>query len=157
MTRYSGNLNFTKPLTVVRSGTNQLQLTGNATVSTTGTVTFSQVEFAGSLSTATNSTIVLHRVICSGQVTLSGGANCQAFDSQLLGLTATGGKVTVKRSSFSGNLSLNNTAVEALRMTNGGVVTATARVGSGTRFVAAQSSMQNGLLDLDDQAHLHEA
>ncbi len=140
---YSGNLNFTKPLTIVRSGTNQLQFTGNASVSTTGLVIFSQVQFAATLQASTNAAISIFQTICSGAVTLTGGVTLTALDSQFLSLDATGGKLTLKHCSFSSDLVLNNTALEALRLTSPANINCSATVGSGTRFILVQSTFAN--------------
>jgi hypothetical protein len=136
---YGGNLNFNKPLTVVCSSGNSVSLSGNTTVSGPGLVGFSQTTFLGTLQIATNATAVLSFCSCSAGVTGSGGV-LQAFDGQFQTLTMNSGKGTVKRCSFSGDINLVNCPFEALRLNTGGNIYGTAPVGSGLRFVVAQSS-----------------
>jgi hypothetical protein len=137
---YSGNLSFTKPLTVVCSGS-QIQLIGNTTISAGGTVSLFQTTFLGTVQIQTNTTVALSLDSFSNLVTSSGG-NVQAVDSQFNGLNATGGKVTVKRCAFADGINLNNTPFEALRITNAANLTAVAPPGSTNGFVAVQSYFQ---------------
>jgi hypothetical protein len=142
---YSGDLNFDRSLTVLCSGT-QIQFTGNVTVTNTAAVSFSQCLFFGSLAATTNTAVIFSQTVCSNSLTLS-GSSFQAFDSQFLTLAATGSKVVLKRCSGSGNISLNATAFEALRLNctsplgSSGSIIATAPIGSATRFVMTQSTI----------------
>ena len=136
---YSGNLNFTKPLTLLCSGTNGIQLSGNTSIQSPGPVAFSQVQFLGSLTVQSNALSILNQSTLSSAVSVTGGT-LQAFDCSFAGLSGTGGKLILKRCTFSGAINLAGTSLEALRVTNLAGFTATATYGTGTRFIATQSS-----------------
>src|SRR6266853_1914634 len=66
---YTGDLTFTKPLTILCSGTNQVQFQGSVQVQTTGTISFSQCLFLSPLQVLSNCTLVMVQAICSNALT----------------------------------------------------------------------------------------
>jgi hypothetical protein len=162
---YFENLTFSKPVTVLRSGTNLIQLQGTVQIQgtgavnfaqsqfgntvnmqCTGTVSFSQCTFLSTLS-AQSGNLLIAQGNCQGAVaaTLSagGGTNLQAFDTTFSGttpsLSLTGGKAVIKRCTLNGLTLSGNSALEALRITNNAFTTASAPNGSSPSFVAVQS------------------
>ncbi len=167
---YTNNLTFSKPVTVLRTGTNNdlIRLYGNVQIRSTGAVSFAQSVFYTSLPiyctgtvsfaqcqflapvTSQGANILLAQVACSNtfDVNLSSatGTNMQVYDSvfsQAASLTVTGGKVLFKRCTLWGYVTLStNAGFEALRITTYYPITATA-AGSGASFIAVQSSFLN--------------
>jgi len=118
---YSGAITVNKPLSFVRSGTNNVQLLATVTVQTTGAVAFVQMDFSAS-------------------VAASGGVDLLLQNSSLnSSLSINGGRLTVRRSNIDGNISLTSADFNAVRMTNAAVISATATVGTGKKFVLTQS------------------
>lgn len=168
---YTGNLNFNKPLTVLRSGTNQIQFQGTAQIQATGSLYFSQCYFANAVSiqctgtvsfvqsqfgvsapvTSHAATLLMANVFCTNTLNanlMTGSfTNLQIYDSWILNLlTVTGGKTLLKRTTLNGLVLSNNTAFEGLRVTNNtidasGPIVAIATPGTGTPFVAVQSKL----------------
>jgi hypothetical protein len=118
------NVVFNKALTVLPSGTNgsPIQFLGTIQVQGPGVSSFQRAYFGTNVQTTS--------------------ATVSFFDSYFNGaVNVAGGKVTMKRTILNYPLTLsNNAAMEALRMTNNATVTATAASGSGTPFLAVQSS-----------------
>jgi hypothetical protein len=164
--QYFENLTFSKPITVLRSGTNLIQLQGTVQILGTGALNFAQAQFAntvfvqctGTVSfsqcaflsplTSQSGNLLFSQANCAGAVTANlstgGGTNLQAFDSNFHepngnGLSVTGGKVLMKRSIVNGFVLSGSAALEALRMTNNLNTTATAPNGSSPSFLAVQS------------------
>lgn len=164
---YSGNLNFNKALTVLRSGTNLIQFLGTVqitgagnssfqfseffspvTVQATGTVSFAQSQFLSTLFSQ-EANILMSQVTSSNYIQANlaqgSGTNFQAYDSSLWQLEFIGGKTVLKRCSINkvGYTTLtlsSNATFDGLRVTNNGVCVAEATTGSGTPFVLVQSS-----------------
>ncbi len=140
---FSGNINFTKPLTVVASGTNMVQFPGTVSIQAAGTVNACRVVFLGPLQVSSNATLMLSRCTISSTFTSSGGI-IQAYDNQFAGVvTATGGSFLVKRCNFASDVILTNTSLEALRMTNWNL-TATAS-GPAPKMIMSQCVPQGPL------------
>ncbi len=162
---YPGNLNFNKPLTVLRSGTNQIQFLGTVqitgagnssfqfsqfggavTIQATGTVSFAQSRFLAPFNSSAASLLMSYVTSSSSftaDLSVGSGTNFQAYDSSLYYMALIGGKTLMKRCTItaegSPTLTLSsNAAFEGLRVTNYGYFNATASVGSGTPFVAVQ-------------------
>jgi hypothetical protein len=164
---YYENLTFSKPITVLRSGTNLIQLQGTVQIQGTGSLNFAQCQFGNTvnmqctgtvsfsqctfLSTlnAQSGNLLMGQSSCTGAVTANlsagGGTNFQAFDTTFSApnpsLSLTGGKAVLKRCFLSGlNLS-GSASLDALRLTNNFITSASAPNGSTPSFVAVQSSL----------------
>ena len=138
---YGGNLAISKSLNVVCSDTNLIQFSGNVSIQVNATVHFVRAQFAGALAVSTNSTLILSQSVCVATVQTTGG-KLQAVDTQMAGLTASGGEVALVRCASSGDISLTNTAFNAFRLNTTRHIFGTAPVGSGTQFTVAQSYLQ---------------
>ena len=165
--QYPGNLIFSNPVTVLRSGTNTLiqfqgtvkvqgagaynfaqsQFASSVQVQCTGTVSFSQCQFQAPL-TSSNATLLLSQVSSSSYLNanLSAGSqtNLQLYDCSMQEVDVYGGKALLKRTRLA-QLALTNTALEALRLTNTLPTLASAASNTVTPFVAVQSSFANSL------------
>ena len=159
---YPGNLNFNKALTVLRSGTNQIQFMGTVqitgagnssfqlsqfasavTIQATGTVSFALSQFLAPFNSSAANLLVSQSSFSNtftANLMVGTGTNLQVYDSVFNNFVSVfGGKAVIKRCT-TWNLTLsNNVALEAMRMTNIGYCTAIAATGSGTPFVAVQS------------------
>jgi hypothetical protein len=91
-----------------------------------------------------NATLLLSQVSSSSYLNanLASGSqtNLQLYDCSMQEIDVAGGNALFKRTSLN-QLFLGNTAIEALRMTNNGGILATAMSGTGSPFVAVQSSL----------------
>jgi len=97
---YGGTITINKALTLVRSGTGDVQLQGPVAINTAGAVTISQLLFADA-------------------VNITGGALVSVQESRFQGtVVATGGKMVIRRSLLTAPLYLTNTALTGLRFTN---------------------------------------
>ena len=116
---YPGNLTFSKPVTVLRSGTNQIQFQGAVQINGAGATTFAQTEFASAVQIQATGTVsfshsqflapvtsqaanlLLSWVSSSfnftANLSVGTGTNLQAFDTTFYALSANGGKVLLKR------------------------------------------------------------
>jgi len=169
---YPDSPNFNKPLTVLRSGTNQIQFIGSVQITGTGDHYYSQCEFSSTVSiqctgvvsfvqsqflaplTSTSATLLMSGVnfsdsVSSVNINLASGSftNLQVYDSFFDdSLTITGGKSLIKRTRLQGLTLLGNASLECLRMTNDAATTATATVGGGASFLGVQCSLTNSSL-----------
>jgi hypothetical protein len=136
---YYGTLTFTNPITVLCSGASPVQFVNPVIIQSAGSVNFGQSQFNSGV-TVQNSALSFTRATVSGNFNASGGATVQALDCAFSGpISATGGKLTLKRCNFSSLTLAGGVNVECLSSTCsvglGGDGT-----GSGAQFVAVQSS-----------------
>jgi hypothetical protein len=97
---YAGAVNINKPLSFVRSGTNELRLLGPVTVLSAGAVAFLKMAF-------------------SDAVLAHGGANLLLQHCTLdRTLGVNGGRVTIKRATVAQRINLTNVDFYGFRLTN---------------------------------------
>lgn len=165
---YPGDVILSKPLTVLGSGTNQVQLLGTVQIQGDGSSYFSRCQFANTVLIQWTGVLSFAQCAFQSPVTSQSAAlqfsqstistnftadlrngvwtNFQAFDSGFNGLlNVAGGKLTLKRCSLNGLELTNNAALEALRITNAAALNATAAVGQGTPMVIVQSSLRGAV------------
>ena len=124
---YGGAITINKALTLVRTGTTDAQLQGPVSISTAGAVAMSQLHVSDAVNIVGGGLISLQEV---------------RFDSAL---TATEGKLTMRKSEILGELRLTNTSLTGLRLTNRSSITAVAPAHSNIPIVLSQSQVSGPL------------
>ena len=133
---YGGNISINKPLAFVRSGSGDLQILGQVSITASGAVFLSRLRFAEA-------------------VQISGGGSVEISECDLLKtLGALDGRISARKTQFADELRLTNTAFFGLRITNGNAIRASSTPGSGTNLFLTQSTLRGPVIAAGYQVHM---